>query len=90
MISRSRRIGALPSTRKRVRWSPLVITLSPIRMRSPGFSSTFSAMTDLQEDSDAMVGLLWLMSGKQKTAGLSPRRSIRRSPVDQPNSRSTA
>src|SRR5262245_15455721 len=25
---------------RRVRWSPLVITLSPMMMRSPGFSST--------------------------------------------------
>ena len=43
-MSFSRRIGALPSISKRVRWSWLVMTHSPIRMRSLGLSSTFSAM----------------------------------------------
>src|SRR3954447_299250 len=45
MMSFSRRIGAEPSINKRVRCSLLVTTVSPIRIRSPGFSSTLSAMT---------------------------------------------
>src|SRR5665213_690187 len=44
MMSFSRMIGTLPSIRKVVRRSELVRTHSPIRMRSPGLSSTFNAM----------------------------------------------
>src|SRR5262247_1520907 len=45
MMSRSRRIGAVPWMNSRVRWSSLVTTLSPMMIRSPGLSSTLSAMT---------------------------------------------
>src|SRR5437016_5066660 len=45
MMSFSRRIGTVPSMSSRVRWSALVTTQSPSRMRSPGLSSTFNAMT---------------------------------------------
>src|SRR5438034_2986326 len=44
-MSFSRRIGVWPSMTSRVRWSALVTMQSPTMMRSPGFSSTFSAMT---------------------------------------------
>src|ERR1041384_597033 len=53
MMSFWRRIGAAPSIRRRVRWSPLVTTASPIRMRSPAFSSTFSAIVSLPPPSRA-------------------------------------
>lgn len=49
MMSFSRRIGASPSMSRRVRWSSLVMTQSPIRMRSRGFSSTFRAIGALRE-----------------------------------------
>src|SRR5216684_79052 len=41
MMSFSRKIGALPSTKRRVRWSSLVMTQSPSMTRSPGLSSIF-------------------------------------------------
>src|ERR1700704_2491975 len=44
-MSFSRRIGVSPSISRRVRWSVLVTTQSPIMTRSPGFSSTLRAMT---------------------------------------------
>jgi hypothetical protein len=37
MMSRSRRIGAWPSIRRRERWSAFVMTHSPMMMRSPTF-----------------------------------------------------
>src|SRR6185369_6123816 len=42
MVSRSRRIGASPSIRKEVRVPELTRTVSPITIRSKGFSSTRS------------------------------------------------
>jgi hypothetical protein len=43
-MSFSRRIGALPSMKRRVRWSALVTTQLPMISFSPGFSSTFKDM----------------------------------------------
>src|SRR5439155_16307096 len=43
-MSFSRRIGAAPSIKKWARVSELVMTLSPIMIRSNGFNSTFSAI----------------------------------------------
>src|SRR6185295_16859261 len=46
-MSFSRRIGLAPSITSQDRWLQLVMTDSPIRMRSLGLSSTLSAMTCL-------------------------------------------
>src|SRR5712671_2995074 len=47
-MSFSRRMGLVPSITSQDRWLQLVMTDSPIRMRSLGFSSTLSAMTSSQ------------------------------------------
>src|SRR5262245_35125054 len=44
MMSFSRRIGTCPSIKRRVRWSSLVTTQSPMMIRSRGLSSTLSAI----------------------------------------------
>ncbi|MNL70740.1 hypothetical protein D3C87_1957880 [compost metagenome] len=44
MMSFSRKIGALPSMNRRVRWSELVMMQLPTSSFSPGFNSTLSAI----------------------------------------------
>src|SRR6185437_170110 len=83
-MSFSRRIGASPSMMRRVRWSSLVMTLSPTMMRSPAFNSTLRpigySFRITSRHFERKLGLLkWL---EKKTAGLDPRRIFERTGSD--------
>src|SRR5262245_17718244 len=54
MMSFSRRIGTCPSIKRRVRWSSLVTTQSPMMIRSRGLSSTFSAIRSVLASPDSL------------------------------------
>ncbi|MNT78068.1 hypothetical protein D3C72_2172660 [compost metagenome] len=73
-MSFSRRMGARPSMKRRVRWSELVMMQLPTSSFSPGFSSTLSAISTSLRDSNVHDLVYPAIMAKTIEAGPGPPR----------------